>query len=99
MSDPKVTYSLLDKLSKSIDKGGEPPDDRGMEKRIEKLEADMAALRLDVGIIKANGATKSDIAEAKAAVSEAKSTIIMWVVTAIFLAQILPPLLKKFGIY
>jgi hypothetical protein len=97
MSDPNVTYSLLDRLSKTIDKGGEPPDDRGMEKRIEKLEADMSALRLDVGIIKANGATKSDIAETKAAISEAKSATIMWVVTAIFLAQLLPSLLKKFG--
>jgi hypothetical protein len=36
-------------------------------------------------------ATKLDLAEAKAA-------IILWVVTAIILAQILPGLLKKFGL-
>lgn len=65
-----------------------------MEKRIEKLENELAAIKLDVGIVKAHGATKSDIAEIKATVSEAKTTIILWVVTAVVLAQILPSLLK-----
>lgn len=64
-----------------------------MEKRIEKLEIELAAIKLDLGIIKANGATKSDIAELKATMSEAKTTIILWVVTAVVLAQILPGLL------
>lgn len=74
-------------------------DDENMEKRVEKLESELASIKLDIGIIKANGATKSDIAETKAVVSEAKSTIILWVVTAIVLAQILPGLLKKFGFF
>nr|WP_315213915.1 hypothetical protein [uncultured Duganella sp.] len=62
-----------------------------MEKRIEKLETELAAIKLDLGILKATSATKSDLAEAK-------TTIILWVVTAIILAQILPGLLKKFGL-
>lgn len=35
-------------------------------------------------------ATKSDV-------SDAKNSIIMWVVSAVLLAQLLPALLKKFG--
>ena len=69
-----------------------------MEKRIEKLERSLAAIALDLGIIKATCATKSDLAELKATVSEAKTTIIVWVVAVVVLAQILPALLKQFGL-
>jgi len=58
-----------------------------IEARLEKLEADLTAIKLDVGILKANSATKADLAEAK-------SSIILWVVGAIFVAQLLPSLLK-----
>lgn len=81
-----------------VDNQQQDADDGHMEKRIEKLEADLAAIKLDVGIIKANGATKSDIAETKATISEAKTAIILWVAGAVFLAQVIPGLLKKFGI-
>lgn len=69
-----------------------------MEKRIGKLEGRLAAIELDLGILKATCATKSDLAELKATVSEAKTTIILWVVSAVILAQMLPGLLKKFGL-
>ena len=77
--------------SPPIDNVSGSGDDGRMEKRIEKIEAELTAIKLDVGIIKATGATKTDLAEVK-------SSIILWVVTTVVLAQILPVLLKKFGL-
>ena len=62
-----------------------------VEKRIEKLEVKLAAIKLDLGIIKATGMTKSDLAEAK-------TSIILLAFTAVILAQILAGLLRKFGL-
>ena len=80
------------------DKGAEPPDNTGMEARVAKLEAAVgktsdALHSLDVRVakIESNYATKADVLEAK-------NSIIMWVVSAILLAQLLPAILKKFGL-
>lgn len=69
-----------------------------MDARIGKLESlgekiveRIGGLERDVAVIKSNYATKADIADAK-------NSIVMWVVSAILLAQILPTLLKKFGL-
>lgn len=91
-----------------------------MNERVEKLEVlaektsdRLYALEQDVAIIKANGATKADIAELRAelkinlaklgsemlsAIAEAKTSTILWVVGAIFLAQVLPMLLNRLGV-
>ncbi|WP_380178912.1 hypothetical protein [Kalamiella sp. sgz302252] len=61
-------------------------NDSGEERmlsRIKKQEEDMQVVRMDVAVIKANYATKTDV-------SEAKQSIIFWVVSAIFLVQLLP---------
>jgi hypothetical protein len=79
-------------------------DDGGMEARVSKLEslAEKTAERLtvierDVAIIRSNYATKADIAGTKGDIAEAKNSIVMWVVSAVLLAQLLPAVLKKFG--
>ncbi|MFL6674001.1 MAG: hypothetical protein ACJ8LG_12015 [Massilia sp.] len=81
----------------------------GMEERVQRLESTaektadrLSAIELDVAILKATSATKTDIAELRTelrtAIAEAKTSIILWVVSAIFLAQMLPAVLKKFGL-
>lgn|GEM_PF-3044017 len=75
-----------------------PPPPTDMEARVAKLEAiaektaeRLTTLERDVAVIKSNYSTKADVAEAK-------NSVIMWVVSAILLAQLLPAILKKFGL-
>lgn len=58
-------------------------EDDDMDARITALEKDVAAIKTDVAVIRSNYSTGKDVAEAK-------SSIILWVVGAIFIAQILP---------
>ena len=101
-------FDMSSRLKRELQGAGEPPDNGGMEQRVAKLEAlaektndRLVAIERDVSIIKSNYATKEDVAalrgEMKAAVAEAKNSIIMWVVSAILLAQLLPSILKKLG--
>ena len=69
-----------------------------MEIRMNKMEADIAAMKsdlitlnIDMAVVKANYATKTDVLAAK-------HSIVMWIVSAILLAQLLPPVLRKFGL-
>lgn len=91
-------YEAAERFNSGLRKDGQPPDNGDMEARVAKLESlaektseRLTAIEKDVAVIKSNYATKADIAEAK-------NSIIMWVVSAILLAQLLPPILKKFGL-
>lgn len=77
-------------------------DNGGMDKRVEKLEQFAQdtrdrLVRIESRIdnvdrnLSGHYATKADL-------TDAKNSIIMWVVSAILLAQLLPVLLKKLGI-
>jgi hypothetical protein len=45
-----------------------------------------------------NASMSNCLPDAKTAIAEAKPSIIIWIVSAIFLAQLLPALLKTFGV-
>jgi hypothetical protein len=60
----------------------EPPD-MELTERVAHLEKEVAAIKTDVAVIKSNYATKADVLDAK-------NSVIMWVVAAIFMAQLLP---------
>jgi hypothetical protein len=55
------------------------------------LKTDVAALTIDMAVVKSDYATTSDVLEAK-------NSVIVWVVSAVFIAQLLPGFLKKFGL-
>lgn len=85
------------KQSAPFDDANREAYDRAMEQRLDKfearldkLDAELLAVKTDVAVIKSNYATKADVADAK-------NSVIMWVVSAILLAQLLPMLMKKFG--
>jgi hypothetical protein len=61
--------------------------DEVMLKRVEKLEQDIVDIKTDLAVVKATHATRADVAEAKLGV-------IVWVVSAVLLAQLFPTLLK-----
>lgn len=91
----------LDRVAAAMrqrDTGGEPPDNGDMDARVTKLEASLQQLQLDAAVIKSNYASKEDIAKLEAKMNEGLNRVIMWVVGSIFLAQLLPAILKKFGL-
>jgi intein-encoded DNA endonuclease-like protein len=82
----------------TVDKGGEPPDNPGMEARVKRLEDFAQDARERLVRIEAKQDEFIKHFATKADVADAKNSIIMWVVSAILLAQLLPALLKKFGL-
>lgn len=91
---------------KHLHGGNEPPYDGGMEARVTKLEAAAQdtrerLVRIETRLEHIDGKINTEMVtkdSMKAAIAEAKNSIIMWVVSAILLAQLLPSLLKKFGL-
>ena len=77
--------------------GGDPPYDGGMQARIQKLETlaektgeQLRAIEKDVALIRQKQDEFTKHYATKADLTDAKNSIIVWVVGAIFLAQLLP---------
>ncbi|KGH31440.1 hypothetical protein P353_05530 [Comamonas testosteroni] len=76
-----------------------------MEQRVAKLEAlaeksgeRLTAIETRLTRIEAKQDEFSKYFATKSDVTDAKNSIIMWVVSAVLLAQVLPAILKKFGL-
>lgn len=99
----RVVYT--DESAKVRPKGsddGEPPDNERMEARVAKLEniaektgERLARIEQDLVVIKTQMDSFTKHYATKADVVQAKNSIIMWVVSAILLAQLLPAILAK----
>jgi predicted Zn-dependent protease len=61
-----------------------------MDIQMKEIKDDLAVLNIEMAVVKANYSTKKDVAEAK-------HSIVMWVVSTMFLVQLLPVMMKKFG--
>lgn len=88
-----------------VDHGGQPPDNGDMDARVSKLESiaektgeRLAVIEKDVTIIKTQMDAFTKHYATKADLTDAKNSIIMWVVSAFLLAQLMPSILKKLGL-
>ena len=86
----------VEKLESLVAKIGERLDSidsrlAGLERRMTSIETSMAKFEVRQEDFVRYYATKADLLEVK-------NSILMWVVSAFLLAQLLPALLKKFGL-
>lgn len=56
-----------------------------MQQRVKELERDVQSIKTDIAVIKSNYATNTNV-------SDAKNSIILWVVGAVIFAQLIPTL-------
>ena len=69
-----------------------------LTERVAHLETDVRDLRDRMIRVETKIDEHVNVFASKADVANAKNSIIMWVVSAILLAQLLPAILRKFGL-
>ncbi|QHJ00473.1 hypothetical protein GT347_22340 [Xylophilus rhododendri] len=89
------TLVISDSIKSHLPPGGGPPDNADMDARVQKLEnlAEKTGEKLtaiETRLTKIE--TRADYFATRADVSEAKTSIILWVVGSAFLTQVLPAL-------
>lgn len=63
-----------------------------MLQRVKELEKDLQQMKTDIAVMRSNYATKTDV-------SDAKNSIILWVVGAVVFAQLIPAIPKILEIF
>lgn len=103
MAEGTVVQFQKKASNSDVANGGGGGHNDGMEARVAKLEAiaettrdKIAGVETRLAVIEKTMATKADVTEVKAYTAEAKNSIIIWVVSAIILAQVVPGIIKAF---
>ena len=93
-----VTDNNLDRIATRFDGGSGGGNNGSMDARVTALEKSAQETREKLVRIEAKQDEFIKHYATKADLTEAKNSIIMWIVSAILLAQVLPAILKKLGL-
>lgn len=78
--------------SDTIGLGGGNGGGSDMLQRVKDLEKDVQLMKTDIAVMRSNYATKTDV-------SDAKNSIILWVVGSVVFAQLIPAIPKILEIF